>query len=134
MFIFVLLKQSIKVGFLAISNKHFVIFLSQKSDNKVKSEKEKNFHPVLQNRGNNHFSDYSYNRKEVRTSGGKNIASDIFYPDVCYMAPTLVRVQDEGQMSDLRRGFYESSPSVVERQELDLAIDLFDYCVFGRNH
>jgi hypothetical protein len=34
-------------------------------------------------------------------------------------------------MSDLRQGFYESSPSVVERQELELAIDSFDNCIFG---
>jgi len=47
------------------------------------------------------------------------------------MGPTLVRVRDEGSMSDLRKGFYESSPSVVERQELDLAVDSFDYCIFG---
>jgi hypothetical protein len=93
-------------------------------------EKEKNFHP-FSNRGNNHFSDYSYDRKGVRISGGKNIASDIFYPDVCYMAPTLARVRDEGSMSDLRQGFYESSPSVVEWQELELAVDSFDYCIFG---
>ncbi len=79
-----------------------------------RSEQEKNFHPVLQSRGNNRFSDYSYDRKGVTTSGGKNIASDIFYPDVCYMDPNLVRVRDEGPMSDLRRGIYETSPSVVE--------------------
>ena len=47
------------------------------------------------------------------------------------MGPTLVRVRDEGSMSDLRKGIYESSPSVVEWQELDLAVDSFDYCVFG---
>jgi hypothetical protein len=34
-------------------------------------------------------------------------------------------------MSDLRKGFYESSPSVVERQELELTVDSFDYCIFG---
>ena len=95
------------------------------------SEQEKNFHPVLQNRGNNCFSDYSYDRKGVKISGGKSFASDIFYPDVCYMAPNLVRVRDEGSLSDLRKGIYESSPSVVERQEPDLAVDSFDYCVFG---
>jgi hypothetical protein len=96
------------------------------------SEQEKNFHPVSQNRGNHRFSGYSYDKKGVRTSGGKNVASDIFHPDVCYMAPTLVRVRDEGSMSDLRKGIYESSPSVVEWQELDLAVDSFDYCVFGK--
>jgi hypothetical protein len=47
------------------------------------------------------------------------------------MAPNLARVRDEGSQSDLRKGIYESSPSVVEQQELDLAIDSFDYCVFG---
>jgi hypothetical protein len=47
------------------------------------------------------------------------------------MAPNLARVRDEGSQSDLRKGIYELSPSVVERQEPDLAIDSFDYCVFG---
>ncbi len=47
------------------------------------------------------------------------------------MAPNLARVRDEGSQSDLREGIYESSHSVVERQELDLAVDSFDYCIFG---
>ncbi len=47
------------------------------------------------------------------------------------MAPNLAGVRDEGFQSDLREWIYESSPSVVERQELDLAVDSFDYCVFG---
>jgi hypothetical protein len=70
-------------------------------------------------------------RKGVRISGEKGIASDIFYPDVCYMAPNLARVRDEGSQSDFREGIYESSPLVVEQQELDLAVDSFDYCIFG---
>jgi hypothetical protein len=31
----------------------------------------------------------------------------------------------------LREGNLESSPSVVERQEKNLAVDSFDYCVIG---
>jgi len=86
------------------------------------------------NRGIYCFSDYSRelkNREEVRISGEKSSVSGLFYPDVCYMAPNLARVRDEGSQSDLRKGIYELSPSVVERQEPDLAIDSFDYCVFG---
>jgi hypothetical protein len=70
------------------------------------SEQERNFHPVSpMNRGNYRFSDYSRDlkdRKGVRISGEKSIASDIFYPDVCYMAPNLAGVRDEGFQSDLR--------------------------------
>jgi hypothetical protein len=82
------------------------------------------------NRGNYRFSDYSSDLKDregVRISGEKGSASGLFYPDVCYMAPNLARVRDEGSQSDLRKGIYESSPSVVERQEPDLAVDSFDY-------
>ncbi len=87
------------------------------------------------NRGNYRFSDYLRELKDregVRISGEKSSALGLFYPDVCYMAPNLARVLDEGSQSDLRKGIYESSPSVVERQEQDLAVDSFDYCVFGK--
>ena len=65
------------------------------------------------NRGNYHFSDYSQDLKDregVRISGEKSYASGLFYPDVCYMAPNLARVRDEGSQSDLRKEMYESSP------------------------
>jgi hypothetical protein len=33
----------------------------------------------------------------------------------------------------LRKGFFEYSPSFVEWQESGLAVDSFDYCIFGES-
>ncbi len=51
------------------------------------------------NRGNNHFSDYLHNlieREGVRITREKGSASGLLNPDVCYMAPNLVKVRDVG--------------------------------------
>ncbi len=87
------------------------------------------------NRGNYHFSDYLHDLIEwegVRISGEKSSASGLLNPDVCYMSPDLVNVWDEGSQLDLRKVIYESSPSVVERQEPDLSVDSFDFCLFEK--
>jgi hypothetical protein len=69
------------------------------------------------NRANYRFSDYSHELKDregVRISGEKSSASGLYNPNVCYMAPNLVRVRDEGSQSDLRKGIYSKTSFLVQ--------------------
>jgi hypothetical protein len=51
------------------------------------------------------------------------------YPDLCHLGPNLVLRGAKRAQSDMKEGKFESSPSVVERQETNLAVDSFDYFV-----